>query len=58
MKICTQWLGTTALVATLSAIAVPSTVFAQDQDEEAIEEVLVSGEPGQRQIAVSMLNKS
>ena len=39
----TQLLGTTALVATLSAFAVPSTVYAQDQDEEAIEEVLVTG---------------
>ncbi len=43
MKSWTQWLGTTALVATLSAVAVPSTVFAQAQDEEAIEEVLVTG---------------
>ena len=45
MNSWTQWLGTTALVATLSAVVVPSTVFAQNQDEEeeAIEEVLVTG---------------
>lgn len=43
MKRWAQLLGTTALVATLSAAGIPSTAFAQDQADGEIEEVLVTG---------------
>ncbi len=43
MKRWTQLLGTTALVATLSTVGIPSTAFAQDQADGELEEVLVTG---------------
>ena len=43
MKRYTQLLGATALVATFSLVGIPSTVFAQDQADEEIDEVLVTG---------------